>query len=200
MPNWRLVLLVAREETGRYFRGFNRRVLLFILIAAAVGAVLFPPIMERGIVPDERLYRAEITPGSPLLEPLRADRRFEVTVGLGAKYLACETYGEDACEIDLFIQGTVIHYFKTERGIAAIHDFAEFAERYYDEQLGFEENQTAAFPVRVNIVYQPRALGAVQGLPEEGGQGRSARPPDEDFTNPNVSLVLNQTGESQLDL
>ncbi|HEX9817128.1 MAG TPA: hypothetical protein VGB18_09125 [Candidatus Thermoplasmatota archaeon] len=200
MSDWRAVFLVAREETGRYFRGFNRRVLFFILLAAALGAVLVPPIMERGVVPDERLYRAEVTPGSPLLEPLRADRRVEVTIGLGAEYLEC-TGSANACDIDLFVQGTDVYYLDTERGRAAVHDFAEFAERYYDERLGFEENQTAAFPVRVNVVYQPRALGAA-GIPQDQGPGTTGAPGSSSgsFTQPTQSIVLNQSGESQLNL
>ena len=202
MSDWRRVLLVAREETGRYFRGFNRRVLFFILLAAAIGAVLVPPIMERGVVPDERLYRAEVTPASPLVDPLRADRRVEVTVGLGGEYLECTTYGLSECDIDLFVQGTDVHYLDTERGQAAIHDFSEFAERYYDRQLEDEENQTAAFPVRVNIVYQPRALGA-QGIPQQPPPTEGTAAPGSSsgaFTQPTESIVLNQTGETQTDL
>ncbi len=198
MSDWRLVFLVAREETGRYFRGFNRRVLLFILLAAAVGAILVPPIMERGVVPDERLYRAEVTPGSPLLEPLRADRRVEVTIGRGAEYLECTQYA-NACDIDLFVQGTDVYYLQTERGEAAVHDFAEFAERYYDERLGFEPNQTAAFPVRVNVVYQPRALGAA-GIPQGPGTTGAPGSSSGSFTQPTESIVLSQSGETQLNL
>jgi ABC-type Na+ efflux pump permease subunit len=202
MRNRRLVLLVAREETGRYFRGFNRRVLGFIVVAAAIGAVLFPPIMERGVVPDEGLYRAEVTPQSPLLGPLRADRRVEVTVGVGAEYLECTTYALSECDIDLFVEGTTVRYVDTERGQAAVHDFSEFTERYYDEQLAFEQNQSAAFPVRVNVVYQARALSGVQGLPDENQGGGPSRPTGSGatYTTLNSSLVLNQTGESQLDL
>ncbi|MBI2078084.1 MAG: hypothetical protein HYT80_06910 [Euryarchaeota archaeon] len=74
MAEFRLLMRVAAEEASRYFRGFNRRVLLFIVLAGLAGGLLFPIILERGVVPDENLYRVDAFPGSPFL-PAEARRR-----------------------------------------------------------------------------------------------------------------------------
>ena len=62
MRNWRRVGRVGAEELTRYFRGFNRRVLVFIAFAALAAALLLPNIIDRGVVPDEGIYRAEVLP------------------------------------------------------------------------------------------------------------------------------------------
>jgi ABC-type Na+ efflux pump permease subunit len=188
MRNARRVLRVAAEEVTRYFRGFNKRVLLFIVFAGLVAALLLPGIIGRGVVPDEGIYRAEVAPGGALEAPARDDRQLQVQAGFGSRLLNDEA--------DLALLDEDAFYADTERGRAAIHDFSEFTERYYDRTLSTEPNQTAAFPVRINLVYNARLLTPQQF------QDQSNRPdiPSSGFTTPNDSAVLQQSGSSQLEL
>lgn len=179
---------VAAEEARRYFRGFNRRVLVFILFAAGAGALLGPSLLERGVVPDEDLYRADVLPGSPLQAALEADRRFDVQLGAGDRF----RFGE----ADLLVVGDQVYYADTPRGRAALRDFAEFTERYFDRVLFSESNQTAAFPVRVATVYSGRGLTA-----SELADAQNAPPPPRgSFSQPNQSLVLQEPGTAQTSL
>lgn len=189
MTQWGQITRVASDEAFRYFRGFNKRVLAFVLGAAAVAALLLPFLLSRGIVPDEGIYRAEVTPGSPLLDPLEADRRFEVNLGVGIRF--------HLGQADLFVHGTEVDYEDTERGRSAARDLAEFAQRYYDRILRDDPNQTAAFPVRINLVYQARDLSAIQA--SQAG-GRRPLGPSDAYSNPEQSLVLQQPGEALLEL
>lgn len=186
MTSGRLLLHVGAEETSRYFRAFNKRVLGFILLVAAAGSLLGPSLLERGIVPDEDLYRADVFPGSPLLGPLLDDRRFDVHLGAGERYRVGEA--------DLLIFGDQVFYRDdTERGRAALRDLSEHAERYYDRVLAAEDNQSAAFPVRVAVVYSGRGLTA-----SDLAEAQRGPPPAEGgFARVNESLVLAQPGEAQ---
>lgn len=188
MTQWRQISRVASDEAFRYFRGFNKRVLAFVVAAAVAAALLLPFLLDRGIVPDEGIYRAEVTPGSPLLDPLQADRRFEVHLGVGIRF--------HMGQADIFVHGTDVDYEDSERGRSAARDLAEFAQRYYDRILRDEPNQTAAFPVRINLVYQSRDLSAVQAAQFP----RRALPPSGAYTSPQQSLVLQQPGDAQLEL
>lgn len=186
MRRMRLLLHVSAEETGRYFRAFNKRVIVFILVVAAVGSLLGPSILERGVVPDEAIYRADVFPRSPLRAPLEADRRFDVEIGAGERYRRGEA--------DLLIFGQDVYYRDdTERGRAALRDLSEHLERYYDGVLSQEPNQSAAFPVRVAVVYSGRALTASQLADAQSGPA----PPRSGFTQPNASLVLAEPGDVQ---
>jgi ABC-type Na+ efflux pump permease subunit len=189
MASTRRVLLVAGEELTRYFRGFNKRVLLFVAATGLVAALLLPGLMQRGVVPDQGIYRAEVSPGGALEGPARADRQLQIVPGLGNHMLAGD--------VDLSLLDTRVHYSDTERGRAAVHDFAEFAKRYYDVELNKEPNQGAAFPVRVNLLYSPRSVqGAFSPVRDFG----SVAGIETGYQSVNQSVVLGQAGEPHLAL
>lgn len=179
------VLSISQNEVERYLRGFGRRSLLLILVAGLGAGLLFPLVQERALRPDAGLYRVDTDPDSPLAAVVDSDERF-ANVGYEAAFL----YGR----ADLLVVGLDVAYDPGRpHSVGAAQEFARAAERHFNRVLAGEADQAAAFPVLVNIVYEPRIVTAAGAA---GETGPVPVPPD--AGEPDVLLSQSNVQELQL--
>lgn len=152
MAKSRRVLAVAVNEAQRYLRALNRKVLLLLIAAGVLATLLLPAIQQRGVYPDEGLYTVELDPQSPLAPAVQGDPTFDA---LPFEYGLAFSNGR----ADLFVREAHVAYdWASPRSQSAVEELSRSAERYFDTVLEREPDQAAAFPVRVNLVYEPRGV------------------------------------------
>ena len=161
--SWRRVGSIFLAETARTGGSFNKRTSLLLVAIGVLTALLMPPLLEDGLDFDRGLYRVAVAPGSPLEPAVLGSRVFQVSYADDPKAQV------DAGRADLGIEGTRYHRSDTQKGEAALAALKQAAKDHSYAQLAQERDQAAAFPVRVELLYeeQERAAGAglVRGPP-----------------------------------
>lgn len=187
MGDARRVLWVAASEIRRYVRGFDGRALLLIAAAVVLLALLWPHVLARGLHPDADLYRVDTDPRSPLAPVVDFDVRFQ-NVGDEGQFLRGEA--------ELLISGPEVAYDpRVPLSRSAAHDFSRAAQAYFDHVLEREPDSAAAFPVEVNLVYEPRAAGAL--APPRTGE---PAPTPGVATSPPAAALVEESDNRQLAL
>src|SRR5207237_1585169 len=116
-----------------------------------------------GVTFDKGLYRASAESGAPLLPAAEGSRLFAVSVG-GDPI-------EDvlAGRADIGILKDPVSAPDTSKGNAALAALKQAAKDYSFSELVLEKDQAAAFPVRVELKYEPQAkpneAGAAPAIP-----------------------------------
>ncbi len=151
----RQLVRVARQEVGRVLQPVaDPRVLgLLILVALAIGA-LGPYAVQTGTQPEAGLFVVEINRDSPLYPALAADAHFELVAPGAAKRTP-----------DLVISGTTISYQDADLSLAAVESVERAVRAYLEGAMRQEANQTAAFPIRVDLYYKSRAYTPLTTAP-----------------------------------
>ncbi len=143
------VLRIAIHEVRRYITLIDRRFLVIVLVAGLVIGFSWPLLEGRGIRPDAGLYTIEIEEDSPYLAVVEADDKFQVLLGLKGRF-----YQEKA---DLLLVENIVGYDATrDKSLAAARELQLSTRAWLDDAMTDEGNQDAAFPVRVNLVYEAR--------------------------------------------
>lgn len=202
------VLRIAWHESERYVRLFSRRLLLFAALTGVALGGLYPVLREHGVHPDAGIYRAEVDAASPLVPVLRSDPQFEVQVGFHGSFFQGKA--------DLFILGTNVHYNPaSEKSRAAAQELERAARLWLERTLEGEPDADAAFPVRVNLVYEARSLATPPSPPPTSPAAPTPSPagnvsspsspgpsPIDDVANAGTgpSQLVEQSGQKSLDL
>ena len=152
--NPRKLLRIAKWEVTKNAGGIDRRTIVVAVVAIAFIGLVAPLVAGQGAVLDEGLYRVGVSGDSPYYEVVADDETFAV-----------RDPSEEALRegrIDLLVEGRNVFPTNSPKGRAAAEELRSSIERYNDEQLRAEDNQSAAFPVTVTLDYQEQAGGGFQ--------------------------------------
>ncbi len=148
-----MTLLVARQETGRLLQPVaSIRVGAFLVLAAVAVGVLGPFALRTGTQPEAGVFVVEIDASSPLRPALAADTHFELAAP-----------GQALRPPDLVIDGTSVGYHQSDLSLAALENLERAVRAHQDLLMAREADQDAAFPVRIDLYYEPRSLAPVPG-------------------------------------
>ncbi|MFC6730173.1 PrsW family intramembrane metalloprotease, partial [Natronoarchaeum mannanilyticum] len=142
-------LRIARWEVTRSAGTLDRRTVLLGLAGVLLVGLIAPAAMGGSAALDEGIYRVGVddeNPYYPVVEHSSAFRPVEPD--------------QDAfnhSDMELLIDGGTIHYNSSiGKSEAALSEFAGAVEAYNYEMMRQERNQTAAFPVVVDLRYEER--------------------------------------------
>lgn len=149
------VLDVARQEVARYQRLTDRRLLVVVLVLGiAIGGV-WPIAQDRGVHPDRDLYTVDVDRGSPMAAVVDSDPALR--------------HADEGQTPDVrVISGLVTWNRNSDKSKAAADRLEQAAQAYMDEAMLDEEDQGAAFPVRVDLTYEARELTRQPGNASSG--------------------------------
>lgn len=191
MSRTRGPLRIAAHESRSYFRLVQPRILLLAALVGALIAFSGPAVRERGLHPDADLYRVEVDERSALFPAVASDEAFQVIDGIGAAF--------HSGRADLLIIGETLYYHEgDDRSAAAARHLELATRRWLDDSLSLESDRAAAFPVRVNIVYEPRSIVA-GAPPPPSPENPEPAPAPTDGAAPESQLIARE-GEKQLSL
>ena len=140
---------IARWEVTKNAGGVDRRTVVVALAALLALGALAPVAFSQGVALDQGIYRVGVSQDSPYYDPLAADATFQVR----EPDFQALVDGEQ----DVLVRGDrVAEYARTQKGRAAVAELRSAVRRYNDAIMRDEPNQTAAFPVLVNLSYEPR--------------------------------------------
>lgn len=167
----RRVATIARAEGFRTGGSFNKRTTATLLVIGLLAAFLVPALLDDGLDFDRGLYRVAVTSDSPLLPAVQGSRLFrlvEVPDIRGAV---------ESGEADLGITAANVYSRHDPKGDAALAALRQAAKDYSFSRLLLEEDQAAAFPVRVELIYDRQAnTDGGTGMPSGGGATASPTP------------------------
>jgi ABC-type Na+ efflux pump permease subunit len=160
----RKVARIARWEVTRGRVRPDRRTLVFGAALIALLGLVVPAVLAQGFVADRGIYRAGVPADSPYHGPLRSDPTFAVRE---PSREALQGGRLDVAVID----GRVV-YANSAKGRAAAAELRRTLAAHNDRLMANESNRSAAFPVRVSLVYaeqEGRETVAPGGGSENGG-------------------------------
>ncbi len=198
----RALFRIAVAEAKRQAGIFDRRVLIAALVVGLVLGLSWPVIQDGGGVrPDAGIYVVGVSGPTPLDGVIEAEPTF-LRVVPGE-----DGYSRD--ELDLLISGEQVSYDPgSDKSKAALRQLEGATNRWLDEAYLSEEDQGAAFPVRVNAVYQTRTVvgGPGPGPADQGptptpgtddGQDQTGDQATDDRTGDQTGDDQNQTNASE---
>jgi len=144
----RIVARIARWEVTRGRLGVDRRTLAFGGALLLVLGLVAPVVLTQGVAVDRGIYRAGVPADSPYRGPLEADSTFTVHEP------SAEGVREGRLDVAV-IDGRLVHA-DSGKGRAAAAEFRRTIASYSDDRMGNEANRSAAFPVRISLVYAER--------------------------------------------
>ncbi|SFL13007.1 hypothetical protein SAMN04487950_2633 [Halogranum rubrum] len=151
---WRQILRIARWEVTRSAGTIDRRTAIIGLVALLLSGAVFGATAAAGvsgIALDRDIYRVGVAPDSPYYEPVVQSAALSVrppSEGL--------TPGGS---LDILVRDGQFAVADTQKGEAALAEFRGAVESYNDRRLSREKNQSAAFPVFVDLQYVARDEG-----------------------------------------
>ncbi|HVL48829.1 MAG TPA: PrsW family intramembrane metalloprotease [Candidatus Thermoplasmatota archaeon] len=154
----RRVLIIAKGELKRGRGQMDRKSLVAMAAVALVGLLLAPALTSQTLDFDHGLYRAAVEPSHPILPALLSAPAFTVTVTSDA--VGALSRGE----ADLVVVGKHIGAARGDKGQAALAALKDATRSYTFRLMALEEDEDAAFPVRVTLRYEeakpaPRTAG-----------------------------------------
>jgi len=168
------VTRIARWEVTKNAGGVDRRTVIIAVLAVVGLGAMAPVAVSQGVSLDQGIYRVGVTPEDPYHDPVFLDPTFRVQEPDSGAVRA--GYQEI-----LVVGPQVREYADTTKGRAAVDELRSSTMRYNDGIMELEDNQSAAFPVVVNLTYAEREAATVfasgqQGVTietEDGGGGNS---------------------------
>jgi ABC-type Na+ efflux pump permease subunit len=160
---WDKLLRVARWEVTKNAGGLDRRtVAVMALSLVAMGGVAAIAVAGGGAGLDDGLYRVGVDDASPFHDVAADDGTFVVRDP--------DPAAVERGEQELLFRGTrLVSAPQTPKERAALDEFRSSTERYNDRTLARDDNQTAAFPVSVTLVYREQSGTDVLDPRENGG-------------------------------
>jgi ABC-type Na+ efflux pump permease subunit len=142
------LLRVAKWEVTKNAGGVNRRTVVVMALAIlAMGAVAAVAVSGGGPGLDADIYRVGVEESNPYYEVVDDDPSFRVQ--------SPDPEAFDRGDQDLTFYGpNRLSRPQTEKQSAALEALRSSTEAYNDRTMARAENQTAAFPVAVTLVYQ----------------------------------------------
>ena len=157
--SWRRVWHISMAEMFRTGGAFNKRTSLVLLIIGVVTAGIMPALLSDGIDFDRGLYRVAVDESAPLAPAVAGARVFQW-------YSTTDPRGEvERGNADLGVSATQVFALDTQKGRASIAALKQAAKDYSYSQLTLEPDQAAAFPVRVELLYEEQQASATPGAP-----------------------------------
>nr|WP_235853509.1 ABC transporter permease subunit [Halosimplex salinum] len=158
--------------------GVDRRTVIIAVLAVIGLGAMAPVAVSQGVSLDQGIYRVGVVPEDPYYDPVFLDPTFRVQNPSSAAVEA----GKQEIRI---VGPQVREYADTTKGRAAVDELRSSTMRYNDGIMGLEDNQSAAFPVVVNLSYVQRdatrvvapgeqAIAVDSGEDEEAGGGDGA--------------------------
>jgi len=142
-------LRIARWELTRSAGTLDRRTILLGLAGVLLVGLVAPAAMGGSAALDEGIYRVGVDEENPYYPVVEHSSAFR-PVDADAAAL------QDG-EAELLIRGTTVEYDSSRgKSEAALSEFAGAVEAYNYETMRQERNQTAAFPVVVDLRYEER--------------------------------------------
>lgn len=151
----RIAVWEAMKSAGEVrLRTLGVAVVALLLVVA--GA---PLLMDKGLDIDEGIYRVGVA------EDTRYHEAVEVSSALDSRPPSGEALRRG--EIDVLVRDGEVRSVDSPKGRAAVAELRNAVERYNNRLMEMEEDQAAAFPVEVDLIYLEQNVGAVGG----GGGG-----------------------------
>lgn len=142
----RKVLRIARWEVFRSAGGVDRRTLAFVLVAFLLAGAVVPFAVGGGIY--DGLYVVGVDEESPYYEPVEESSTLRKAPASWSSF----TSGE----LDVLISDD-IHVADTQKGEAALSELRDAVRRHNTNAIA-SVNESAAFPVSVNVRYVDRDM------------------------------------------
>ena len=164
--NLRKLLRVARWEISNTAGTLDRRsVLLGVAALALVGSTAVAGVTGVGTTPNDGLYRVGVTESSPFHTPV--DRATELEpVSPSDDRAALRVVDTDTTDRSARVVPP-----QTQKAQAALSVFGDAVRRHNTQLMNREENQSAAFPVRVTVQYVVQSDTGVSV--DTGGDGEN---------------------------
>ncbi|MFB6227843.1 MAG: PrsW family intramembrane metalloprotease [Halobacteriales archaeon] len=162
----RHVLRIARWEMSAGAGGLDRRTLLTALVLVVAIAAVGGAVAVAGTPQDANVYRVGVSPDSPYHDPVASDPSLRVVDPDGGAY--------DDREIEVLISRGVLRAYNTSKGRSAAAAVKSAVRRYNERLMEAEAddgNETAAFPVSVELRYVDRGGISVGDGTDDGGGG-----------------------------
>ncbi|RDZ45582.1 PrsW family intramembrane metalloprotease [Haloferax sp. Atlit-19N] len=154
----RTVLRIARWEVSRSAGTLDRRTAAIGLVAVLVAGGIAAGAAGGGVALDRDLYRVGIASDSPYYDAV------DQSSTLDPRPVSDPN-------VELVVSETHISVADTQTGRAAYSAFRDAVQSYNERQMAREENQSAAFPVVVDLQYRERAALVPAGSRVDGGAG-----------------------------
>ncbi|WP_254274218.1 ABC transporter permease [Haloarcula marina] len=142
------LLRVAKWEVTKNAGGVDRRTIAIMAVAiVAMGGVAGVAVAGASPGLDAGIYRIGVEQSSPYYDVAAEDGSFRVQ----SPDRTAAARGDQ----ELVFVGTTLQTVpRTSKQAAALTEFRDTTERYNDRTLARDDNQTAAFPVTVTLVYR----------------------------------------------
>jgi ABC-type Na+ efflux pump permease subunit len=144
-----------------------------VIALLLAGGVAAATVASGGVALDDGIYRVGVAPDSPY---------YDVVAGPETPALVARSpdapLGE-GIDVRVRAEGPPDERFRatdSRKGRAALAAFRSAVERHNDRLLAAEDNQTAAFPVLVQLRYEDRVNPSLPGGATGGGGGGGAGP------------------------
>ncbi|WP_396612708.1 PrsW family intramembrane metalloprotease [Haloferax sp. S1W] len=154
----RAVARIARWEVTRSAGTLDRRTIVLGLLAVLVAGGIALGAAGSSVALDEDLYRVGVASDSPYYDAI------EQSTTLDPRPLSDPN-------VELVVSETHVSVSDTPTGMAAYAAFRDAVQSYNERQMVHESNQTAAFPVVVNLQYHERGALVPDGSRVEGNTG-----------------------------
>ncbi|MFD1645800.1 ABC transporter permease subunit [Haloarchaeobius litoreus] len=157
----RKTLRIARWEVEKSAGTVDRGTAAVAILLLVVGGLAAPVVISQGPGLDDGIYRVGVEPGDPYHDVVQESSQF------AARPDHASAAALNNGEIDLLVteRGPPIPR-STRKGQAAYAEFRSAVVEYNDEQMRGDDNQSAAFPVVVDVSYESR--GGTTFEPESG--------------------------------
>lgn len=159
-------LRIALHEVRRLAGAFRRPSTALALAGAiALLAMLWPTVLQRGLMPDRDLYPVSVEPDAPLAGAVASDPRFARIDGGFAAGAVLEVRRDGVRALD------------SDASRAALRELQEALRHWQEARLAEEPDEAAAFPVEVNVLMVPVRPGFTPPPPPPATNGTATPSP-----------------------
>jgi ABC-type Na+ efflux pump permease subunit len=148
--NLRKLLRIARWEVEKNAGGLDRRTVAITVAVIVLFGAVSPLIASGGVGLEDGIYRVGVDEDSQYYGVAQSDPAFKIVSGAGEQELRNG-------DIELLIDGRTIRLADTRKASAAFSEFRDSIQRYNNNQLAGEANQTAAFPIQVTVEFRDQS-------------------------------------------
>ncbi|WP_440990300.1 PrsW family intramembrane metalloprotease [Haloarchaeobius baliensis] len=151
----RKTLRIARWEVEKSAGTVDRGTAAVAILLLVIGGLAAPVVVAQGPGLDDGIYRVGVEPGEPYYDVVQESSQF------AARPDHASAAALNNGEIDLLVteRGPPIPR-STRKGQAAYAEFRSAVVEFNDGQMRQDDNQSAAFPVVVDVTYESRSGSA----------------------------------------
>ncbi len=154
--NPRNIYKIAKWETAQSAPAISIRNVLIIFVLLSVLAGAGGLASTQNVAPSDDIYVVGVDEENEYYQPVDAAPEFSI--------VEPDRNAFDDGDIDILIEPTgdgetTVYVSNTDKGEAALAQLQQVVGLWNDEQLQQEPNQSAAFPLSVNIQYVDQSIG-----------------------------------------